>query len=236
MRYLFVDGADYAMKKRDMMTCYFKVAAEALCNGVLQGNLHLDLCKGIGRIDPLIGNYAPMFFTQTYFAHLYEAQLYAYKLFDSQKDTVTVPKYLVMSGMRRQEFMASQLEVMDEIAKAGKVIETLRPTIKILELRRHKYLAHTSQHLVFDRDSFLTGEPLNYEMVRAVLMMAGNIVNNLFWLYCERRDPIVDHQTDDYKRAINLMCDQMCVKADKVDDDARRVGWNRPSPRPKPCE
>ena len=125
------------MNKRDLLTADYAKAAGSLTWEVMQGNIHIDICEHIGKMDSFIGNYAPTFFTYTFHAHLSVAQLHAYKLFDSSEQAFTVPKFLEMSKLRIGEFKnGTRAEVENYFDEAKGIIAKLWPVREILKKRR----------------------------------------------------------------------------------------------------
>src|ERR1700680_3588941 len=137
------------MKRRDYVTADYDKAAQALTYEVFQGTIHIDICEHISTMDPYIGNYAPTFFTYSFYAHLSAAQLHAYKLFDSSDQAFTVPKFLEMSHIRLGEFKNGTPDEVDRyLTEADGIIDKLWPVRDILKVRRDNFLAHISPKLV----------------------------------------------------------------------------------------
>lgn len=82
------------MKKHELATVDFVKAAGALTNEVSHGIAYVAICEGVADMDPFIGNYAPVFFTYTFYGSLYSAQMHANKLFDTESSAFT----MVVSG------------------------------------------------------------------------------------------------------------------------------------------
>jgi hypothetical protein len=215
----------------------FHDIAEALSNEAFLGNVHLDICEGVAEVDPIIGNYAPTFFTYTYYAHLNAAQMYAAKLFDAHPNAVTIPLFLQMCCERKNEFKhATATKVSDCVAKAEVVIQEIRQTIEILHRRRNNFLAHISHVLVFEREKLSQGPPLTTREIRAVLRGGGRIVNDLLFMWCQEAYPISDSNTADYKVVVNMMCDRINAKIDADEAEIRGYGSGFKIPRPNRCE
>ena len=92
------------MKKHQLAAADFVKAADALTNESFHGGVHLAICEGLPDMDPFIGNHAPVFFTYTFYGHLYSAQMYANKLFDAHSGAFPVPKFLEMARLWSSKF------------------------------------------------------------------------------------------------------------------------------------
>src|ERR1700747_610516 len=66
----------------------FESLTEALMNECIHGSVHLQLCREIGRMDPAVGNLAPVFFNFSYFSHLNAALMCANRLFDDSGTSI----------------------------------------------------------------------------------------------------------------------------------------------------
>src|SRR5260370_19272889 len=129
------------MKKALLATADFVKAADALTDESFHGGVHQAICEGLADIDPFIGNYAPVFFTYTFYGHLHSAQMYASKLFYTHGDAVTVPKFLDMALLRIDTFKhGREKDVIAYVADAKDAIKKkLGPPIETLTKRMTKY-------------------------------------------------------------------------------------------------
>src|ERR1700730_11991412 len=82
----------------------FMKVSNPLMNEAYHGHGHLDICEGLGKVDPFILNYTPGFFWYTYYGSLFPAQMHAIKLFDKHAGAYTVPRYVEMARLRAKEF------------------------------------------------------------------------------------------------------------------------------------
>src|ERR1700730_3120253 len=89
---------------RKLKTIDFEKVANTLLSETHRGQVHVDIFKGLTKVDPYTLNYTPMFFQYTIGGHQYAAMMYATKLFDTHGDAYTVPKFLEMAKMRAAEF------------------------------------------------------------------------------------------------------------------------------------
>jgi hypothetical protein len=213
--------------------------AEALTTEVYEGISHLDICRGMQGIDPIVGNRAPTFFMQSFFAHLYAAQMYAVKLFDTSKTSITVPRFLEKCRRHASEFQdATPSEVLQYVAEAKKTIDGFffASTLKTLKNRRNQYLAHISPELVFDRKRLSEGPKLQFGEIRRVLLKGGRIVNQLSIMWCGKSNQILNTRTDDYKVVVEMMHKQIKIETDEHEAEAKRHGYDLKIPRTEPID
>ena len=224
------------MKKHQLLTADFVRAADALTNESFHGNVHLDICEGLGEMDPFIGNHAPVFFTYTFYGHLYSAQMYANKLFDTHGNAFTVPRFLEMARLRSSRFQhAVEKDVLAYIAEAANVIKTLEPTIEILRKRRNDFLAHISPTLVFKQELLEKARTLTMPQIRDVLLGGGKVVNQLLHMWNNSMNQLRETGTDDYKRVVSKVSKQLCAEIKAHEAEFAKHGATTRLPRPKDC-
>lgn len=225
------------MKRILLATADFVKAADALTDESFHGGVHLAICEGLADIDPFIGNHAPVFFTYTFYGHLYAAQIYANKLFDTHGGAVTVPKFLEMARMRSSKFKSgTEKEVLAYVRKAEAYIRNkLKPTIAVLNSRRNKYLVHISPELAFERDKLQRAKAVTMAQIKEVLYDGGRIVNGLLHLWSNRSNQLRESNRDDYKKVVSLMSKQLCAQIKALEKEFAKHGLRRPLPRPRDC-
>jgi hypothetical protein len=224
------------MKKSLLATGDFTKAANALSDESFHGGIHLDICEGISKIDPFIGNHAPVFWMYTFYAHLNAAQMFAVKLFDSHANAVTVPRYVEMASLRASKFAhATEAEVRECVRVVGTRIAKLRPTIEILRKRRNDFIAHISPKLVFNRELLGQEKLVTLPQIREVLLGGGHIVNELLVLWSNTSNQLRDSHSDDYKKVIATVNKHLCDEADRHEAEFKRHGGQFRVPRPKNC-
>lgn len=224
------------MKKRLLMTGDFEKVANALASQSFHGGIHLDICEGLFKMDPFIGDHTPVFWMYTFYAHLDAAQMYAIKLFDSHSDAVTVPQFVEMARVRASKFAhAAEKDVLDCIKRSETRIIELNPTIEVLRKRRNNFIAHISPTLVFNRELLQREKSVSMPQIREVLLGGGHILNGLLQLWCRTSNQLRDSNSDDYKKVIAIINKHLCDEADRHEAEYNRHGLNARIPRPKNC-
>ena len=225
------------MKKIDLLTADFAKAADALTDEAFNGGIHLDICKGLSEMDPIIGNDAPVFFMYTFYGHLYCAQMYANKLFDTDADAVTVPRFLEMARIRAGSFeFAEEKDVVALIAEAKIEIEKLNPTVRILRRRRNDFLAHISKKLAFNKEALRNAEKLQFGQISDVLYSGGRIVNSLLQMWNNSRNQLRETHSDDYLKVIERMTKHLCAEIKAHEAEFAKHGLTPRLARPRGCE
>jgi hypothetical protein len=224
------------MKQRHKLKSIdFMQVSITLINEAYHGHGHLAICEGLGKVDPFILNYTPVFFRYTYYGNLFTAQMHAIKLFDKDNKAYTVPKYLEMARLRAKEFPHSfEPDVLQYLADADADVARLQPTITELRRRRNSFLAHISEQLVL-KETELQAGTLTIDQVREVLSTAGRIVNGLTLMCDNSMTQIVPSHTDDFKNVISIVNDALCRKADQEDAEFAQYGVDFKVPRPRDC-
>lgn len=225
------------MKKYQLATADFVKVANALTDESFHAGVHLGIAEGLADIDPFIGDYAPVFFSYTFYGHMYSAQMYANKLFDSHDSAVTVPKYLDMARIRSSKFrFGAQKEVLEYIREAEDHIEQrLEPTIKVLNRRRNKFLAHLSPEFTFEREKLQKAKSITIPQIKEVLYEGGKIVNGLLRMWNRSSNQLRETNTDDYRKVASAMSKQLCAEIQAYEAEFAKHGLTRPLPRPRDC-
>lgn len=225
------------MKRYQLATADFVKAADALTDESFHGGVHLGIAEGLADMDLFIGNYAPVFFTYSFYGHLYAAQMYANKVFDSHADAVTVPKFLDMARMRSGKFkFGAEKEVLAYIKEAQTHIrEKLDPTIDVLNKRRNKFLAHLSPELAFEREKLQKAKTVTMPQIREVLYDGGRIVNGLLRMWNNSSNQLRETNIDDYRKVVSSMSKQLCAEIQAHEAEFAKNGATGRLPRPKDC-
>jgi hypothetical protein len=223
------------MKRHELATADFVKAADALTNESFHGGIHLAICEGLADMDPFIGNHAPVFFTYTFYGHLYSAQMYANKLFDTHSGAFPVLKFLEMARVRSSKFQrASEKQFLAYIAKAEAVISKLMPTIRVLRKRRNDFLAHISPTLVFTPEQLRQAKTLTMPEIRDVVYSGGRIVNQLLIMWNNSSNQLRETHTDDYKKVVSIVTKHLCEEAKAYDAEFGKYEASK-VPRPRDC-
>jgi hypothetical protein len=211
------------MKQRKLLKIDFEKVANTLMNETHQGQVHLDICEGLTKVDPYILNHTPVFWQYTIWGHMYCAMMYAIKLFDTHGDAYTVPKFLKMAKLRADKFAQGSAKEVHELVADGELeMAALQGTITELRRRRNHILAHISEELVL-REKQERERILTIEQVRTVLLAAGKIVNSLTikWAgFITLGFP----STDDYSRVVSMVNDYLCKQAEQHDEEFAKYG------------
>jgi hypothetical protein len=216
----------------------FEKVADALMNETHQGQVHLDVCEGLTKVDPFILNHSPVFWQYTIWGHMYCAMMYAIKLFDENSNAYSVSKFFEITRLRLAEFpQGSRDEVLQMVTEAEAEIKKLKRTLKELTRRRNHMLAHISEQLVLRDEKLWKQRNLTIEQVRQVLKVAGSIVNSITLKWGNFMSAGYRH-TDDYRKVIAIVNKYLCEQARQHDEEFTRYGEQFRLPdhaRPRDC-
>jgi hypothetical protein len=152
----------------------FDKAADVLTTESLHGKIHLGICQGLLEMDPFIFDRVPVFFSYTFYGHLYSAQVYTCKLFDKETKSFTVPKFLRMARDRGNKFKhEGEKLVVAYLDEADEIIERLATTIDILRDRRNNFQVHLSPTFVFNRELLEQEPKIALTQIQEVLHEGG---------------------------------------------------------------
>jgi hypothetical protein len=214
----------------------FDKAADVLTTESLHGKIHLGICQGLLEMDPFIFDRVPIFFSYTFYGHLYSAQMYACKLFDKDIASFTVPKFLRMARDRGSKFKhEGEKLVLAYLDEADAIIKRLATTIDILRDRRNNFLVHLSPTFVFNRELLEQGPKVALTQIQDVLHEGERLVNELWWKWNKSSNPLRESDGQDYKHAFSLMNKQLCAEAKAYDAEFGQHGVIPANARPRDC-
>jgi len=157
-----------------------KITFESLTNTLMDkrihGSVHLQLCREIGKMDPVVGNLAPVFFNFSYFSHLNAALMCANRLFD---DSGTSLKTLLSwADSHAGKFAFGSVEdVKRTIGDARMQLAKLHKVQKCLKIRRNNFLAHNSEEGIFDPEGMFRKAGVTYKELQQVFDEAATAIN-----------------------------------------------------------
>ena len=172
----------------------------------VDGRTHLEIARGLLAAGAEIARVAPIFFELTLDAHLHMAQMYLAKLYDKQREAVTVEALVKRADQSAAAFPSAKPERIREIVQiARSLIDELRPKLKAIEIRRNEYLAHLDPGTIRDLGSMNRRAGLTISDLDSALVETTNILN----LFSQALDGTVSipmlYGSEDYKNVLKLV-------------------------------
>jgi hypothetical protein len=128
-----------------------KQILDALKKQVLVGRTYLDTARGLLNADPVLLQTAPTFFGMAIDGSLELAQMAVARLYDTTRNTMSVPKMLKRAEQEAGTFQrGSGQEVRKAIAECRKIVVGLEPVIASIGERRNGWLAHLDPNTISD--------------------------------------------------------------------------------------
>ena len=128
-----------------------KQILDALKKQVLVGRAYLDTARGLLNADPLLLQTAPTFFGMAIDGSLELAQMAVARLYDTTRNTMSVPKMLKRAEQEGGTFQRGNgQEVRKAIAECQKIVVGLEPVIASIGARRNGWLAHLDPNTIAD--------------------------------------------------------------------------------------
>ena len=142
----------------------FRQEFERVRNQVVMGNAHLELWKGLSRRlmyeSRGVVNTAPTFFGMTLEAHLNAAFLYAAKIFDTHRGSLTLRAILKYADANKGDLPAERsAEVQRIVRESDAEITKLESSLKAVRIRRNKLLAHLDPRCSLETPRGRAAEP-----------------------------------------------------------------------------
>jgi hypothetical protein len=140
-----------------------KQILDALKKQVLVGKTYLDTARGLLNADPVLLQTAPTFFGMAIDGGLELAQMAVARLYDTTRNTLSVPKMLKRSEQEAGTFKrGSGQEVRKAIAECQKIVVGLEPVIASIGERRNGWLAHLDPNTIADPNALATRAKLTF--------------------------------------------------------------------------
>ena len=189
----------------------FESLTITLMDECIHGNMHLHLCREIGRMDPVVGNLAPVFFNFSYFSHLNAALMCANRLFDDSGTSVET--LLSWADSNAVKFAFGPVEdVKRKICEARIQLAKLHKVQKCLKIRRNNFLAHNSEEAIFNPEGMFQKAGVTYKELQQVFDEAAMAINNLDELWSGTTTTPRLLNEDDFKRVCELIAKQHCAE------------------------
>jgi hypothetical protein len=151
-------------------------------------------------------------------AHLNEAQMRAFKLFDSHGGTLTVGTLLDLADKGKAQFKSATETVAARVQTARAQIDELRHChLGPLEEKRDRILAHIEPTIITDPQRLQRETKVTYMDLDAIFHTASDIINSISVCYSETglsTDLIHD---EDYETVIQYVADIKHEHADTME-------------------
>lgn len=180
----------------------------ALKREVAFGRTHLGISLAIRRADPVVIHTAQTFFGLTHDAHLAIAQMYAAKLYDKTKGSLTVRSLLIEADRLAGRFShASAEEVRTLIGAAKARLDKFEKTLSAVEKRRNEYLAHLDIKTVADPTALDSEAMLTIDELDELFVETGNILNEISQRYDGTLSFLELTDSSDYETVLTLIAE-----------------------------
>jgi HEPN superfamily AbiU2-like protein len=200
---------------------------------VIFGRTHLRIAKLLRAADPVVIHTGRTFFGLTLDAHLDIAQMYAAKLHDKARRTISVESALDEAECIAGKFSHASPEQVRLMVKTARLeLKQLEETLSTLEDRRNEYLAHLVPNTVVDPSEINTRATLTIDDLDHLLLETGNVLNDLSQFYDGSFSALEMLDSDDCKHVFHLLAEAKCAEAEKFE---REHGEPWPFERPAIC-
>lgn len=200
---------------------------------VIFGRTHLKIAKEIRAADPVVVHTAKTFFGLTHDAHIDAAQMYAAKLHDKTRGTITVRSALDEADRLAGSFVGTSAEQVRKIVEASRLqLKEFEATLSTLEDRRNEYLAHLDRNTVLDPTELNTRATLTIDDLDHLFVETGNILNDISQIQDGSFSVLEMLDADDCTNAFQLLAEAKCAQADNFEKEHKSL-W--PYERPAIC-
>jgi hypothetical protein len=185
-----------------------------LIDEFLRGRTALSIATGLTAADPAVIQTAPVFFGLTHDGLLELSQMYAAKLYDTHRGTITVEFLLTESEQHHKLFKNGQPdEVLDAVSKCRTQIASLAAPLASIKERRNKALAHLDPDFVADPQALNKTAILTIEDLKSVFDETERVLRKIDTLYSGPSGELKYLGQNDYEMALELIADAKCAEA-----------------------
>ena len=205
-----------------------------LMTEVIFARTHLGIAKGIRAADPAVVHTARTFFGLTHDAHLNAALMYAAKLHDKTRGTISVKSAIDKAEQVAGTFIHATAERVRQITALAKdQLSELEKTLLAVESRRNEYLAHLDPRTILDPTGIDTRAALTIDELDQLLVETGNILNDISQFYHGVFSGLELIDARDYETPWRLIAEAKCAQAEKFEKEFHEP-W--PYERPQICQ
>jgi len=222
-------------RERDSLspTPTLKQILDALKKQVLVGRAYLDTARGLLNADPVLLQTAPTFFGMAIDGSLELAQMAVARLYDTTRNTMSVPKMLKRAEQEAGSFQrGSGQEVRKAIAECQKIVVGLEPVIASIGERRNGWLAHLDPNTIADPNALTARAKLTFPDLERGFKDTEEIVLKMSSLYDGTIGELKYIGGDDYEVALDWIRRAKCAFIEKYEHEFKQK-WD--GPRPKDC-
>jgi hypothetical protein len=210
-----------------------KQILDALKKQVLVGKTYLDTAKGLLEADPVLVQTAPTFFGMAIDGGLELAQMAVSRLYDTTRNTMSVPKMLQRAEQEAGTFQrASGQEVRKAIAECRNTVVGLDPVIASIGERRNGWLAHLDPNTIADPNALAGRAKLTLPDLDRSFKDTEEVVLKISCLYEGTIGELRYIGGDDYESALDWIRRARCAWIEKYEQESKGK-WD--GPRPKDC-
>jgi hypothetical protein len=211
----------------------FESSLAKLIESVLFGKAHVVIGRGLSAkvmADPVIAHTAPTFWGMTIYAHFDMAQLIAFKLFDEQRNALTIEYLLDRAAEHPEVFPKGTAEQVAAIVGiAREQISNLSIHLIPIRAKRNRIIAHADSTIVRDPERLAKDTQVTFSNLNAIFETAAGALNEISVAYRDVSPlwPLLGD--DDFEVAVQLIVD---AKHAQVDQYEKEFGPPAPFQRP----
>jgi hypothetical protein len=151
-------------------------------------------------------NTAPTFFGMTLEAHLNAAFLYAAKIFDTHRGSLTLRAILKYADANKGDLPAERsAEVQRIVRESDAEITKLESSLKAVRIRRNKLLAHLDPVVVSKPQEVAQQSQITVDELQEIFAVAWKVLNGVSVPYWELSGSLKLIDVDDFEHALNLI-------------------------------
>jgi HEPN superfamily AbiU2-like protein len=190
------------------MTRFGKIF-DSVCNEVVMGNAHLELWRGLAkrlRESPFVANTARTFFGMTLESHLDTAFLYAAKIFDRNRGSLSLWTVLRYAEENKRSLPGETSTVIERVVAGSRVeLTKLDDSLKAVRTRRDKVIAHLDAQFVSNPEKVAEQSQIAVNDLQKIFVVAFRLLNNISIPYWQSSASLELIGVNDFEHALQLI-------------------------------
>jgi hypothetical protein len=178
-----------------------------LMTEVIFGRAHFTIVLGLLRADGAVLGTAPRFFALTLDAHANLAVMAASRIFDRHPDSISI--HTVMAAALRDavpmDDQTQKNEIRKTVAEAKVSVESFRPILNAIRVRRNKSMAHSAAETLIDPDAYIKDGFLEFRELDGLFDATNLIIDRLAGVYGLNTAPLRLPDANDYEKVLELI-------------------------------
>ncbi|MFZ0886018.1 MAG: hypothetical protein WAN14_21630 [Candidatus Acidiferrales bacterium] len=202
-----------------------------LINELMRGKTALQIAIGLRAGDAVVLQLAPVFFGLTIDGNLELAQIYASRMYDTHRGTITINALIDRCEEGAKSFdHGTEEQVLAAVSWCRGAVESIQITLEAIRKRRNKALAHLDPRFVANPTYLNTEAALTIPDLTKVFEQTEKILQRIDAVHSGTIGELKYLGHDDYQVVLDLVADAKCAEAAEFEKlYGEKITWPIPA-------